>query len=99
VAPKGWTLLPSALPNLVFVALALFVTTAIRSPATFIAVAIALLPLPSLSPATLIVVSIALAALALALFVNLQPCCCRHCSYVAIAIIIALSGCCCLPAD
>jgi hypothetical protein len=70
VVHKGWPLLPPVPPNLIFVAIALFITVAVRSPANLFAIAITLLPPPSLSPTTLIIVTIALAALTLALFVT-----------------------------
>jgi hypothetical protein len=50
VVHKGWSLPPPAPPDLVIAAIALFVATAVCSPATLVAVAIALPPLPSLLP-------------------------------------------------
>jgi hypothetical protein len=55
--------------TLIAFTIALFVSIAVHSPAILVAIAIALLPSPSLLPATLIAITIALATLALALFV------------------------------
>jgi hypothetical protein len=97
VARKGQSSPPPAPPNLIFVTITLFIALTVCSPATHVAIAIALPPLPSLLLATLIAVIIALAALALALIVTRKPIYQRHCPPVDIAVAIALTSVACPP--